>query len=122
MYVYYHNMSQTKPQFLANNNDATLTRRQRARHAEAPGNMFHFEIDSLYVFVDFHIFCIFSSKLTLFEDILQNTSLEWLPACPQGLFFLKNSTCLRNITKYKLGVATGVPAGAFFPQKQHILK
>ena len=30
---------------------------------------------------------VFSSKITLFEDILQNSSLEWLPACPQGLSF-----------------------------------
>ena len=34
----------------------------------------------------------------LFKEILQNTSLEWLPACPQGLFFLEkiflNTYCL----------------------------
>ena len=40
------------------------------------------------------------------------------PRARRGFFFLKNSAFLGNITKYKLGVATGVPAGAFFsPQK-----
>ena len=35
----------------------------------------------------------FHKKNTLFEETLQNTSLELLPACPQGLFFLlKNNT------------------------------
>ena len=31
--------------------------------------------------------------------------------------FIKNRTFKGNLTKYKLGVATGVPAGAFFSSK-----
>ena len=71
--------SEKSPEFRANSNDTNLTRRRRTNHAEAPGNIFHFEIDIL----DFGFGVIFT----------------------------------RNLTKYKLGVATGVPAGTVFTSK-----
>ena len=71
--------SEKSPEVRANRNDANLTRRRRTNHAEALGNIFHFEIDIL----DFGFGVIFT----------------------------------RNLTKYKLGVTTGVPAGAFFSSK-----
>ena len=39
--------SEKSQEFRANSNDANLTRRQRTCHAEALGNIFHFEIDIL---------------------------------------------------------------------------
>ncbi len=71
--------SEKSPEFRANSNDTNLTRCRRTNHAEAPGNIFHFDIDIL----DFGFGVIFK----------------------------------RNLTKYELGVATGVPAGACFPSK-----
>ena len=39
--------SEKSPDFRVNSNDANLTRRQRTRHAEALGKIFHFDIDIL---------------------------------------------------------------------------
>ena len=42
------------------------------------------------------------------NSILRNSKFD---------IFIKNHTFVTDLTKYKLGVATGVPAGVFFPSK-----
>ena len=91
--------SEKSPEFRANSNDTNLTRRRRTNHAEAPGNIFHFEICIL----DFGFGVLFYKKSYKIQAGSDHRRAR------RGFFFLKNSTFLRKNTKYKLGVTTHVP-------------